>query len=75
MRISEVFDIAIRAEAETPRVTRYRRMPRLTDSLLGPASDAARQTKCDRNGGHVLTVLDGQIVCTVCPACWRDEGF
>ena len=73
-----VVDIVTRVEASpNVRVIRYRRMPALSEEAAGwgVISDTGREKRCDRNGGHVLTVLDGQIVCTVCPAVWKDEGF
>jgi len=56
-------------------ITRYRRMPMLGDWSLGASSDKARQIHCDRNGGHVLVMKEGEIVCTACDAVWKDEGF
>jgi hypothetical protein len=40
-----------------------------------PWGFAAAAKHCDRNGGHVLTVRDREIICERCPARWRDEGF
>ncbi len=56
--------------------SRYRRMPRLNDISLGPASSEARQKRCDRVEGHVLQLQHGgRVICIRCDAEWRDDGF
>lgn len=37
--------------------------------------DDEKVRKCSREKGHVLTISHGEVVCTECPAQWKDEGF
>ncbi len=33
------------------------------------------ENRCYRQTGHVLRIKEGTIICTLCPAEWKDEGF
>jgi hypothetical protein len=53
--------------------TRYRRMKLSPFVRSGHSTEGEKL--CDYRHGHVLSAHEELIVCRVCGACWRDEGF